>query len=121
MKINGREVGFAFTVAAADEIIQICPDRELAKINQKIGSPDFVENNAANTALIAALSKGYEDARAYADSSYTPTPLTEEELRRLPLGLFYALRSEALEAFNRDIRATVEVEEGKKGERAAAG
>lgn len=113
MQIYGREVGFRFTVGASAKISDLCPDGDISRLGEVLeGQYGGVARDTA--AIIAALSEGYEQAKAYEVPGYKPQPLTVEEVLTLRMDGFAQLQQAALTAWMEDSKPTVEVEPEKK-------
>lgn len=113
MQIYGREVGFRFTVGASAKISDLCPDGDISRLGEVLeGQYGKVARDSAS--IIAALSEGYEEARAFENPGYKPQPLTVEEVLTLRMGEFSQLQQAALTAWAEDSKPTVEVAPEKK-------
>lgn len=113
MTINGYDYHFLLTVGASAEIADLCPDGDMTNL-AKVLDGKFSDTIGVTAALIAALSRGYEDNKSYAIDGYTPHYLTVGEIRTLTQAQFADLQQEALVAFTESQKTTVEVEESKK-------
>nr|DAF89555.1 MAG TPA: hypothetical protein [Siphoviridae sp. ctRSW19] len=119
MQIYGREVGFRFTVGASAKISDLCPDGDISRLGEVLeGHYGKVARDSAS--IIAALSEGYEEARAFEIPGYKPQPLTVEEVLTLRMDEFAQLQQAALTAWMEDSKSTVEVEPEKKSRKAQA-
>lgn len=114
MIINGREIGFAFTVGATLKVAQLCPDNDLGRIAEVLENDNYIKNVETMKRFITALSEEYEDLKAAEDAAYQPRPLTGRELNRLSPAEFGELRTAALQAMVRDRQTEVETEKPKK-------
>lgn len=113
MQVHGREVGFRFTVGASVKISGLCSDGDISRLGEVLaGQYGKVARDTA--AIVAALSEGYEQARAYEVPGYKPRPLTVDEVMTLQMDEFNALQQAALAAWMEDSKPTVEVEPKKK-------
>lgn len=113
MQVHGREVGFRFTVGASVKISGLCSDGDISRLGEVLeGQYGRVARDTA--AIVAALSEGYEQAKAYEVPGYKPRPLTVDEVMTLRVDEFNALQQMALAAWTEDSRPTVEVEPEKK-------
>lgn len=109
-----REYGFLFCVGAEQELARLCPGGDLARIKDVFSAPG-AEALDFGAELICILSRWYEKARRFElGESYEPAPLTKDEVLLLPLPVFKALQTEALQAIVRDQQQTVEAEAEKK-------
>ena len=120
MKIHGREIYFKRTVQATCEVAGICPDEDIANIQQVFtGTTAKVAKNIAT--IICALNKGYELTKQYEEDGYEPKPLTMDEVFLLDEETFIALQNEAVAAWSGE-KPTVEAQpkkqkgKGKKAE-----
>lgn len=113
MKINGKEYNFLLTVGASAEISELCPDGDMANLSQMLDG-SFAKSVTVTAKMIAALSKGYEDNRSFAEDGYKPHYLTAPEILSLTQAEFVQLQQEAVEAFRKSQETTVEVETSKK-------
>lgn len=113
MQVHGREVGFRFTVGASAKISDLCPDGDISRLGEVLeGQYGKVARDSAE--IVAALSEGYEQAQAYEEPGYKPTPLTVDEVMTLRVDEFARLQQAALAAWMEDSKPTVEVEPEKK-------
>lgn len=113
MKINGYDYHFLLTVGASADIADLCPDGDMANLTQLLDG-GFSQSIGATAKLIAALSKGYEDAQKFAVEGYEPHYLTVGEIMTLTQSQFTDLQREAVEAFTESRKTTVEAEPSKK-------
>lgn len=118
MVINGKERGFLLTIGASAEISDLCPQGDLARLNEVFDQP-YAKQIRATAKLIAAMSRGYENQKRYEDPSYEPDALTVDEILALDTATFQELTHAAMEQFRADQKPTVEVEPGKKKESSA--
>lgn len=117
MEIYGRDYRFKLTVGAACEIAEHCPGGELKRIRELIEGP-IREATEGRAAFLCALSRGYEEARAYEEPGYQPMPLTPELLRTLDMESASRLLAEGMVAFASGAKTEVGVAPAKKnGER----
>lgn len=113
MLIHGKERKFKLTVGASARVSEFCPDGDIARLDDALkGSYAITMRNIAE--IIAALSEGYENARAYEEEGYKPSPLTVDEILTLSMPELSALQSEALATFNADSQTSVNVAFSKK-------
>lgn len=111
MEIFGREYAFLLTVGGEEEIARLCRDGDIRNLKEQLSGENAITTGKK---LLCILSRWHEKRRAFDEPGYEPAPLTEELLDLLPLPVFQALQGEAVAAFARDTRQTVEVEESKK-------
>lgn len=116
MTVHDKSYGLLLTVAAYDEISKLCPGGDISKLNGLLFGGSVPEQNKNAIALICALSRGYESAKAFESADYTPDPITREMLLAVRLMDLFRLRNEAVAAFNAGLAPSVEVEESKKNE-----
>lgn len=114
MKIHGREIGMRLTIGATLEIAKLTPHENIDEIGELIGNSTFAGQMNLIVKFIVAMSKGYESAKRFEDPTYTPNPLTEEEILSLDMQTLTALQEAAFAAYKGDSEVTVEVEEPKK-------
>lgn len=119
MEIYGRQYEFKLTVGAACEIAEHCPGGELQRFQELIQGP-MASAMEGRTVFICALSRGAEEARAFAEPGYKPEPLTPALVRSLPIEIFNLALTEASEAFLAGLQTAVGVAPAKKNEDAAA-
>ena len=115
MNIFGEEYGFLLTVGASAEIADLCPDGDLNRMNELL-SGKMSKTIDFTASFIAAMAKGYDQARMYEGHSITHKPLTAEMVKALPSEEFANVQKAALAAFRGDTKTTVEVEPSKKAE-----
>lgn len=114
MLIHGREVGLRLTMRATLDIAKLTPHESIDEIGDVLGTATFAGQLELIVKFIAALSRGYEEAKRYEEPGYVPNPVTEEELLSLDMADLNQLQNEAFAAFNRDTETEVEVKESKK-------
>ena len=113
MKVHGREVFFLKTVGAVCDVEEHCPEHNLKNIAALMDAETTSERINGFIVIICALNKGYEEAKHYEDESYTPNPLTKEELMHVPYDDLKELFVEATKVFY-SMDQTVEVEDDPK-------
>ena len=116
MKIFGHEYGFALTVGASTEIADICPDGDLSRIGEVLSGDSFSKTAKAGASIVCAMARAYDSVKRFEGEDVNHPPLTVEMLFALPQIEYMAALSEAMSAFNKDIKPTVEVEPSKKKE-----
>ena len=115
MNIYGQEYGFMLTVGASAEIADLCPDGDLARMGELLeGRISQTINFTA--AFVAAMAKGFDDAKRFAGEEVTHRPLTAEMVKSLPSDVFREVQAAALASFQGDTKTTVEVAPSKKKE-----
>ena len=85
--IRGKEYALALTVGAFSEICGLCPGQDFGRIDELLNAPtgQAMETTAR---MIAIMSKGAEEQKALENSEYSPSPLTFDAIRTLPLAEF---------------------------------
>lgn len=113
MIINGREVGFRYTVAAAKEMRRLVPDGNYAKFVESLQADDL-DAIITIQELAIVFSEGYEKAKAFEahqlGQTYEMHPLTMEELDVLDIEIFQELVGELGDTIQRDSVTTVRTE-----------
>lgn len=99
MEVYGKERGFLMTVGASAEIAKLCPEKKLENLRAVFGTEvDDVSSLENTAAVVAALSRGYEQNKHFLDPAYKADPLTVEMLLSLDMTTFRAITSEAVKA-----------------------
>ena len=112
MIVNGKERAFKLTVGASLAIANICPDGDLERLDEALtGNYAKIINNVV--AVILALQKGAEDARALAEPDYTPDYMTADEVLALEPAELKTLERAAISAFKADSKTSIEVDSKK--------
>lgn len=115
MKIYNKEVGFALTVGASIEISKLCPDNDITRIDEVLGS-DYVKNLETTVKMILLMNKAFVSVEKLegreADS------VTEEEVLSLTPRKISEVTQAMMDAFKSDSKGEVEVE-SKNGEKGA--
>ena len=111
MQVFGKEYGFLLCVGAEEEIARLCPDGDVRKFGELLAGENAI---AGSRELLCILSRWHEKRRAFDEPGYEPDPLTPEIIDLLPLSAYSELQKEAMAAFQRDMKQTVEIEESKK-------
>ncbi len=114
MQIHGREIGFRLTIGATLEIAKLTPHESIEEIGELIEHSTFAGQMHLIVKFIAAMSRGYEEAKRFEDPTHTPRPLTEDEVLSLDMQTLTALQAAAFAAYRGDSETMVEVEEPKK-------
>ncbi len=115
MEINGREIKFLRTVKATAEIAKLCPDKDISKLGV-LFAKDFPTSVEVGAKIIHFLNEGYEMNKHFADRSYKPQPLEEEEILCLDNDTYELLMNSAWKGLNNGAETTIEIEEPKKKE-----
>ncbi len=114
MKIYNKEVGFALTVGASIEISKLCPDNDITRIDEVLGS-DYVKNLETTVQMILIMNRAFVSVAKMegreADS------VTEEEILTLAPKKIAEVTQAMMEAFKGDSKGEVDVEvkNGEKG------
>ena len=116
MQIHGREIGMRLTIGATLEIAKLTPHESIDEIGSLIENSTFAGQMNLIVKFIAAMSRGYEEAKRFEEKNYIPNPLTEDEILSLDMQTLTALQEAAFAAYKGDSEITVEVEEPKKDE-----
>lgn len=113
MELFGKNYGFKLTVGASAELAKACPDGDMHRIGEMLeGAFGGTVDGAAS--FLLALSRGYEQARSFAEPGYQPAPLTPELIAAMDFDQFKAAMTEAGEAFRRNNTPSVGAEPAKK-------
>ena len=120
MELNGREVGFRRSVLATTKIAEACPNRDISKLGDLLGS-DIVTALDTAVLFVCALSEAYELHRKREEPGYIPNPITREELLDETEETLMELVNEGVKVFQNDGKTTVEAEapKGKNGDAAS--
>ena len=81
--VQGVEYDLELTVGAFAEISEACPNGDFSRIDELFQLPPGKAMLAA-AKMLAAMSRGAEEKKRYEDPSYSPHPLTYQELVNLP-------------------------------------
>ena len=95
MIINGRDIQFRRTVKATCDVADICPEGDVKNLD-KLFEGKYQNSQAKAAKFMAILSEGYEMGKKFADPTYRPNPLTEEEALYLSEDDFNSLFSIAV-------------------------
>ena len=115
MKIHNKEVGFALTVGASIEISKLCPDNDITRIDEVLGS-DYVKNLETTVKMILIMNKAFVGVERM-EGREAPL-ITEEEVLLLTPKKITELTKAMMDAFRDDSRGELEVET-KNGEQGA--
>lgn len=111
MKIGNREYGFRLTVGASIQIAKLCPNGDLTRIGEAIGS-GYGTQAEIMAKLVVALNNGYAAWEAF--EGREAERLTLEDVLALPPNIFAELSAEAMHAFTNDVDGDIEVDQSKK-------
>ena len=117
MRIYNREYRFRLTIGAAAELSEICPNKDIGKIQEML-QKDYGTNVEFTAKMAAIMSKAHEMAARF-ESGEKPEeknsePLSKEMVLALEPKVYYELQKEVYEAFAQGAKTTVEVEPEKK-------
>ena len=116
MQVFGREITFRRDWGANIKIAKMCPGHNLSRMQELFAEDDFVVMAGVNTQLLVILSESGERHKAYEDPSYTPRPLTEDEIMMLSDEEVTELLNEAMAAMQTDSKTEIETKPVKKRE-----
>ena len=116
MVIFGEEYGFLLTIGASAAIAELCPDGDLARIQEVLDETKLSQVINFTAHLCEAMAKGFDDAKRYAGEEVTHRPLTADMVLALPKDDFRDVQAAAIAAFRGDTKTTVEVAPSKKKE-----
>jgi hypothetical protein len=114
MELNGREVGFKYSMRAAKMFADFCPDRNISRIGEALSgeSGNIVDNQAA---FIVALNMAYCKSIDHRDEGLQP--ITVDELLDLEQDEFQDVFLAAAACMDKEKKTTVETKPAprKKG------
>jgi hypothetical protein len=114
MELNGREVGFKYSMRAAKMFADFCPERNFSRIGEALSGQygNLIDNQAA---FIVALNTAYCRSADHRDEGLQM--ITTEELLDLDQEEFQKLFLAAAECMTRDRKTHVETKPAprKKG------
>ena len=108
MKILGKEYGLRYTVGAQEEILALCPEKDITRLAEALygesGEEKEVNRKAAQLPIILSdWHERTESLRAKAEGrAYMPAPLDWETIQFLTVEEFSSLMEEAFLAMSRD-------------------
>lgn len=111
MKIKEKEYGFRLTVGASIQIAKLCPNGDLSRIGEAVGS-GYGTQAEVTARIIVALNNGYAAAEAF--EGRKAERLTLEDVLALSPKIFGELSTEAMRAFLNDVDGEIEVDTSKK-------
>lgn len=115
MKIYNKEVGFALTVGASIEISKLCPDNDITRIDEVLGS-NYVRNLETTVKMILIMNKAFVAVEKM--EGREADLVTEEEILSLTPRKISEVTQAMMDAFKSDSKGEVEVE-SKNGEKGA--
>ena len=116
MIINGKERNFFLTVGASCTIAEMCPDGDIANI-EELFKGRYSKSMTNIAKFIVAMNRGYED-RVHPDAE-KPDVVTVRELMTLTKEEFNQAETEAIAAYIDNRKTTVETvasKDAKKNE-----
>lgn len=111
MELNGREVGFAYTMRASKMFAEFCPNRDISKVGDTISGKygNIIDNQVR---FILALNQAYVKSAEHREEGQKP--ITEDELLDLDNDAFAKVFVEATQALNHDSETHIETKPTKK-------
>lgn len=110
VNIYGKEIGFAFTVGAAKELADLCPDKDLSRLGEASGE-NLSDRLSFTIDLILILNKAWCAIKTL--EGETVAPVTREMLETLSPKKLMSIGTEAMQIIHEDSEGEIEVE-GKK-------
>lgn len=107
MKIYNKEVGFALTVGASIEISKLCPDNDITRIDEVLGS-DYVRNLETTVKMILLMNKAFVNVEKL--EGREADQITEEEVLSLTPRKISEVTQAMMDAFKSDSKGEIEVE-----------
>lgn len=107
MKVFGKDVKFRRTVGATCKIAEACPDGDIQRIGEMVDANNLAKSQKFIAIFICAMNEGYEKTKAISDPTYTPNPVTFDEIMCLDQDELTTLIDEAMATFN-TVNTTVE-------------
>lgn len=111
MKIGNKEYGFKLTVGASMQIAKLCPEGDLARIAEAVGTK-YDQQADVMAKMIEALSNGYAAAEEF--EGRQANRISYAEVLSLSPAAFTELSAEAFRVFGVDVKGEIEVETEKK-------
>lgn len=111
MKIRDKEYGFRLTVGASIQIAKLCPNGNLARIGEAIGT-GYGTQAEVMAKIVVALNNGYAAWEAF--EGRKAERLTLDDVLALPPNVFAEMSAEAMHAFMNDVDGEIEVDQSKK-------
>lgn len=113
MDIFGKQYGFMLTVDALCTIAEQCPNHDINRIDEWIGS-DMVSIIKAMKIMAPAMSKGYCDVMRETDPNFDGEPLTDKIVGMMAPNMVADLEAEIVKAYQSGHETTVETQSKKK-------
>lgn len=111
MKIYGKEIGFALTVGASIEISKLCPENDISRIGEVLGS-DYVKNLETTVKMMLIMNKAYVGIEKM--EGRNADEITEEEILLLTPKKIGEVTAYMMASFKGDTKGEVEVETKKE-------
>lgn len=111
MKIYNKEVGFALTVGASIEISKLCPDHDISRIGEVLGS-DYVKNLETTVKMILIMNKAFVGVERL--EGRDADEITEDEILLLTPKKITELTQYMMATFRDDSKGEVETESKKE-------
>ncbi len=119
--VRGKEYPVAMTVQAFAEISDLCPGKDISRMDE-ISRMPAGEGIVLVAKMAVAMSRAAENKRKYEDPEYTPNPLTLEAITTLEFADYTKVAESIYGALTAGMGGqTVEVAEQKKTKEKAAG
>ena len=116
MKIFGNQYDFALTVGASAKIAEMCPDGDPSRIGEILSGDNFSATAKTSAEIMVVMASAADAVKRFEGVSATHPELTVEMLFALTQADFMAAMTEAMSAFGRDSKQTIEAEKKKKKE-----
>lgn len=106
MKINGKEIKFAFTVKARIEIASMCKDGKFENLGLLTTGIDK-DDLETNWSVAKIMQRAYEDRRAHFDHEYKPSYMEDADFEFLTNAEFTEMMNDVLKAMGEGQKVTV--------------
>lgn len=116
MKWNGREYHFELNLQSQFEIADLCPGGDFARLGEVFAEGNFKQQAMGIIRMACALSKGYEDHKAFEDPSYEVKYLTEDMFKFASQDDLFLISEAIQECLTRDVKQSIETEVKKTDE-----
>ena len=110
MKIFNKEIGFALTVGASIEISRLCPDNDISRIGEALGS-DYVKNLETTIKMMLIMNKAFVGVEKM--EGRKADEITEEEILLMTPKQISEVTEFLMTSFKDDSKGEVEVESKK--------
>lgn len=111
MKIGNKEYGFRLTVGASVQIAKLCPEGDISRIAEAVGT-NYGKQAEVLAQIVSALSNGYAAAEAF--EGRKANRLSVEDVLSVDPKTFEELTKEAFSVFGTDVKGEIEVSGSKK-------